>query len=132
VKIGLTTRPYVRVLVMVVALTIVAGTTGAAERWAVRTIAEILLTFEHSPSCADRAVVRKILNDEATTHRERVVATALLNVRHIPQAVDARALEAVLIDQSTPLPLRTVATAIVNLTHTVTDADRRALHALLK
>ena len=131
-KRALTARHYVRLLVMVMALSIVARTTGAAERWAVRTIAEILLTFEHSPSCADRAVVRQILDDGATTSRERVVAMALLNVRHIPQAADARALDAMIIDQSTPSSLRTIATAVVNLTHTVTDADRRALEALLK
>jgi hypothetical protein len=122
----------VRVLAVVVALGILASTTEAAERRAVRTMTEILLTFNHSPSPADREALHDILNDETTTACERVVARILLNVRHITSAEDRRTLEAVITDHSIPPALRTLSTVIVNLTHTVTDADRQTLKALLK
>ena len=128
----MTTGWRLRVLAVVVALGIIASTTEAAERRAVRTMSEILLTFEHSPSPADREALEEILNDEATTACERVVARALLNVRHITSAEDKRTLEAMITDEAIPPSLRTIATVIVNLTHTVTDADRRTLKALLK
>ncbi len=119
-------------LAVVVVLSLLAWTTKAAERWTVRTMAEILLGFQHSPSGADTVVLRHIVNDDATTGRERAVATALINVRHVPEAEDKRLLETMIADGSTPASLRTVATAIVNLAHTITDADRRALEALLE
>ena len=118
--------------VVVVALSLLAWTTEAAERWTVRTMADILLGFHHAPSCAETALLHQIVNDEATTSRERAVATAVLNLRHVPESEDKRLLEAMIADGSTPASLRTVATAIVNLTHTITDADRRALEALLE
>jgi hypothetical protein len=118
--------------VVVVAFSLLAWTTEAAERWTVRTMAEILLGFHHAPSGAETAVLRQIVDDDATTSRERAVATAILNVRHVPEPEDKRLLEAMIVDRSTPSSLRTVATAIVNLTHTITDADRSALEALLE
>ena len=121
-----------RVLAVVVALGILPGITEAGERPAVRTMTEILLTFNHSPSPSDREALKQILNDEATTACERMVARALLNVRHISSVEDKQTLEAMIADQALPPSLRTLATVIVNLTHTVTDADRRALKALLK
>ena len=121
-----------RTLAVVAVLSLLAWTTKAAEPWTVRTMAEILLGFQHSPTGADTAVLRQIVNDEATTGRQRAVATALLNVRHVPEAEDKRLLETMIADGSTPASLRTVATAVVNLTHTITDADRRALEALLE
>lgn len=121
-----------RALAIVVVISILASTTEAAERWAVRSMTKILMTFEHAPGCADRSVLRQILNDEETTPDERVVATALLNVHHIPQAADKQKLEALIIDPSTPSSLRALATAIVNLTHTITETDRAALEPLLK
>ena len=128
----MTRRYCLLTLAMVVVLSLLAWTTKAAERWTVRTMAEILLGFHHSPSGADTAVLRQIVNDEATTGCERAVAKALLNVRHVPEAEDKRLLETMIADESTPASLRTVATAIVNLTHTITDADRRALEVLLE
>jgi hypothetical protein len=124
-------RYRVRVLAVVVTLGILGSTTEAAERRAVRTMTEILLTFNHSPSPTERETLEHILSDEATTASERVVAGTLLNVRHITSAEDKRTLEAMITDQAIPPSLRTLATAIVNLTHTVTDADRRTLEALL-
>jgi hypothetical protein len=121
-----------RFLAIVVVISILASTTEAAERWAVRSMTRILMTFEHAPGCADRSVLRQILNDEATTRDERVIASALLNVRHMPQAADKQELQALIMDRSTPSSLRALATAIVNLTHTITKADRRALEPLLK
>jgi hypothetical protein len=128
----MTTQYRLRTLSVVLVLSLLAWTTKAAERWTVCTMAEILLGFHHSPSGADTAVLREIVNDEATTGRERAVATALLNVRHVPEPEDKRLLETMIADGSTPASLRTVATAIVNLTHTITDADRMALEALLE
>ena len=128
----MTRQDRLRTLSVVVVLSLLAWTTKAAERWTVCTMAEILLGFHHSPSGADTAVLRQIVNDEATTGRERAVATALLNVRHVPEAEDKRLLETMIADGSTPASLRTVATAIVNLTHTITDADRMALEVLLE
>jgi hypothetical protein len=128
----MTRQHRLRTLAVVVALSLLAWTTEATERWTVRTMVEILLGFHHSPSDADTAVLRQIVDDEATTRCEHAVATALLNVRHVPEAEDKRLLEEMIADGSPPASLRTVATAIVNLTHTITDADRRALEALLE
>ena len=128
----MTRQHRLRTLAVVVALSLLAWMTEAAEPWPVRTMAEILLRFHHAASGADTAVLRQIVNDEKTTGCERAVATALLNVRHVPDAEDKRLLETMIADGSTPAALRTVATAIVNLTHTITDADRMALKALLE
>jgi hypothetical protein len=121
-----------RVLTGVLALGILASTTEATERRAVRTMTEILLAFNHSPSPADREALEEILNDEATTACERVVARILLNVRHITSAEDKRTLEAMITDEALPESLRTLSAVIVNLTHTINDADRRTLKALLE
>ena len=127
------TRPHrMRTLAVVAVLSLLVWTTKAAEPWAVRTMAEILLGFHHSPTAGDTAALRQIVNDEATTGRERAVATALLNVRHVPEVEDKRLLETMIAEGSTPASLRTVAIAIVNLTHTITDTDRRALDTLLE
>ena len=128
----MTRQHHLRTLAVVAALSFLAWTTEATERWTVRTMAEILLAFHHSPSDADTAVLRQIVHAEATTTRERAVAKALLNVRHVPEAEDKRLLEAVIADGPTPASLRTVATAIGNLTHMITEADRSALEALLE
>src|SRR5688500_4585353 len=93
-----------RALAIVVVISILASTTEAAERWAVRSMTKVLMTFEHAPGCADRSVLRQILNDEATTPDERVVAAALLNVHHIPQAADKQKLEELIIDSQRPRP----------------------------
>ncbi len=128
----MTRQHRLRTLTVAAALSLLAWTSEAAERWTVRTMAEVLLRFHHSPSDVDTAVLRQIADDEATTRQERIVATALLNVRHVVEREDKRLLEEMILDRSTSLALRTVATAIVNLTHTVTDEDRRALEALLE
>jgi hypothetical protein len=122
----------VRVLTVVIALGILAGTTEATEHRAVRAMTEILLAFNHSPTPADREALEEILNDEATTACERVVARILLNVRHIASAEDKRMLEAMMTDESIPESIRTLSAVIVNLTHTINDADRRTLKALLE
>ena len=95
------TRHRLRTLAAVAALSLLAWTTEAAERLTVRTMAEILLGFHHSPTDVDTAVLRQIVNDEATTTRERAVADALLNVRHVPEAEDKRLLEALIADERT-------------------------------
>jgi hypothetical protein len=122
----------VRVLTIVIALGILASTTEATERRAVRTMTEILLAFNHSPSPTDKEALAEIMNDEATSACERVVARILLNVRHVTSAEDKRTLEAMITDEAIPESLRTLAAAIVNLTHTINDADRPTLEALLK
>jgi hypothetical protein len=81
VKIGRTTRPYVRVLVMVVALTIVAGTTGAAE---------------HIPQAVDARALEAMIIDQSTSSSLRAVATAIVNLTHTVTDADRRALHALL------------------------------------
>ena len=121
-----------RVLAIVVVFSTLAIPTEAVERWAVCSMAKILMTFEHAPGPADRSVLQQILTDEATTRDERVVATALLNLRHVPQAADKQKLEALIIDRSTSRSLRALATVIVNFTHAITETDRKALESLSK
>lgn len=99
---------------------------------AVREMAGIMKSLNHYPGDADKAKLRAIVADKASTEQERVIATAISNLEHEVAAGDADKLRAVTGDMSVPAEVRELAGIVLNMNHKPSGADKRKLEALMK
>jgi len=123
-------RRRVLVLALVMLCGPVVPSFAVPETKAVQTIAGILARLNHFPNDADKASLKGVVEDKATTAHEKVVAQALMNVQHKVTADDRAKLDEVLKDKAAPESVKTLATIVVNLNHTPSDADKEKLKKL--
>jgi hypothetical protein len=119
-----------RIIPLLLAVGLLAGSLAAAETRAVQTMAGILANLNHFPSDAEKEQLKKLIADKETTQHERVVAQSLLNVQHKVSGEDRPKLEAVIKDPKAPEAVKTLARTIVNLNHTPSDAEKAELKKL--
>lgn len=119
-----------RLLPLVLLLGFAVSAFALPETKAVQTIAGVLLKLNHFPNDADKASLKTVVEDKATTAQEKVVAQALMNVQHKVTADDRAKLDELLKDKAAPEGVKTLATVILNLNHAPSDADKEKLKKL--
>lgn len=116
------------VLVAISAFAVLAS----ANDTAVKTMASIMLQFNHYPSAAQQSVLLELTNDSTLSESEKSVATAILNIAHHASTADKTILGEISMDDSEAPALRELAQVIRDVNHTVSAADQEKLAELAK
>ena len=125
------TRPLRLVPVLLLLAGLASAPLAAQQSKPVQTMAKILLTMNHFPSDAEKATLKQLADDKATTAQERILLSALTNVQHTLAAGDKAKVEGLLKDPAASEGVKTIATILSKLNHQATDADKAALKKLL-
>jgi len=96
-----------------------------------KAIATLLLEFVHVATPEQRIVLRRVIDDPATTAASRALARGVLRIVHVPHPEDLPALRALMADSSQPRLVRTLARVILHLVHVPTGAQRDAVREAL-
>lgn len=99
---------------------------------AVREMAWIMVHLKHYPSDEEKAKLKAIVADKASTEQERVIATAISNFEHGVETGDADKLKKVTGDMSAPAEVRELAGIVLNMSHKPSSADKAKLEAIMK
>ena len=114
-------------------LCLVLGTQVAlAATPAVSDMAGILMHLEHFPSDAEKAKLKDIIANKATTEQERMLAVAITNLKHAVADADKPKLQKLTSDTSAPAEVRDMAGIILNLDHKPSAADKGKLQQMMK
>ncbi|MEX0900346.1 MAG: hypothetical protein WD081_06605 [Gammaproteobacteria bacterium] len=119
-----------RYLIPVILATLLALPAVAAETQAVKTIASVLVDFNHFPSDDDKMALQEVIDADTTSEEEAAVATALMNVQHKVQADDRKALQAIVADPDAASSTKTLAQILLDLSHTPSEEAKRELKTL--
>ena len=119
----------VAVLLMIVSF--VTSPLAAQQSKAVQGMAKILLTMNHFPSDAEKATLKQLADDKATTAQERVLLQALAGIQHTLGAGDKAKVEALVKDPAASDGVKTIAGILAKFNHMATDADKAALKKLV-
>jgi hypothetical protein len=105
---------------------------AAAASPAVRDMAGVMLNFAHYPSDAQKATLKGIVDNKASTEQERLLANAILKVEHHAADADKPQLKQLMNDASIPAEVRNLAGIVLNLNHKPSAADTSVLQAMTK
>ncbi len=122
---------YLLILLSAMGLMLGAQSVLAASA-AVREMAGIMKNLNHYPGSEEKARLKAIAADKASTDQERVIATAIMNLEHEVAAGDADKLRKVSGDMSAPAEVRELAGIVLNMNHKPSSADKRKLEAMMK
>lgn len=125
-------RKTIGTLSALLILGVFASVANAAESKAVKAMAGILTSLQHTPNTSDKQILGQIVEDKTTTDHERTVAKALANVQHKVAAGDKAGLEAIASDSSASDGVKTLAGIILSLNHFPSADDKTKLAALGK
>lgn len=117
-------------LSMLLASTMSYTTFSNANDTAVKTMATIMLQFNHFPSEAQQSVLLELTNDSSVSDSEKLLATAILNIKHQASAVDKKKLSRISSDDSESSELRDLARVVRDINHTVGASDKEKLAVL--
>lgn len=120
-------------LVLLSVMGLMLGSQSAlAASMAVREMAGIMMHLKHYPSDEEKAKLKAIVADKASTEQERVIATAISNLEHEVASGDADKLKKVAGDMSAPAEVRDLAGIVLNIRHKPSSADKSKLEAMMK
>lgn len=98
----------------------------------IKTMANIMMHLNHRPSASEKATLRDIINDGASSENEKVLAQAMINLEHRAAAGDVNRLRAVMNDDSATRAERTMAEIILGLNHKPSSSDKDKLRRMAK
>lgn len=122
---------YLLVLLSVVGLMLGSQSALAASA-AVREMAGIVVHLNHYPSDTEKARLKALAADKASTEPERVIATAIANLEHKVTGGDEDKLRKVTGDMSAPAEVRDLAGIVLNINHKPSTADKGRLETMAK
>ena len=109
-----------------------AAQSALAASAAVREMAGILVHFEHYPSAAEKAKLKGIADNKASTKQEQELANAIANFQHKVAGDDIDKLKHVKDDTAAAAEVRELAGIILNVNHIPSAADKAKLEQMIK
>lgn len=120
-------------LVLLSVMGLMLGSQSAlAASMAVRDMAGIMMNLKHYPGDAEKAKLKAIVADKASTEQERVIANAIMNLEHEAAAGDVDKLKKVMGDMSAPAEVRDLAGIVLHMSHKPSSADKSKLEMMMK